>query len=125
MLIWVVDDNGSLLEILEEVLAADYEVKTYDSGEELKRALANSGESAPGLLIIDWNLPGESTQQVLEEFMITYPQCRIAVMSGDLGSVGEWPHGVYRLEKPFKLKELQRWIRDGEKSLSTTAEMPF
>lgn len=123
MLIWIVDDNGSLLEILEEVLANDYEVKTFISGEMFRMALTETDGSRPALLLIDWNLPGESTPQLLESFMTAYPEAQVAVMSGDLASVAEWPHDVYQLEKPFKLKDLQLWVRNIDRTSSNKAQM--
>ncbi len=124
MQIWVVDDNESLLEILDEVLSADHQVITYTSGKMLTKALFDLNGSSPELLLIDWNLPGESTQHVLAEFMIAAPRCQVAVMSGDLSSMSTWPPRVHRWTKPFKLKELQLWIGSIEKTLATQSEMP-
>ncbi len=125
MVIWVVDDNHNLLEILEEVLAEDYSVKTYASGELFQSACATVSDGPPSLLLIDWNLPGASTEALLTHFIEEVPECRIAVMSGDLASIDQWPTSAYPLQKPFKLKDLKEWIRGIEHSLTTNAELPL
>lgn len=125
MVIWVVDDNHSLLEILDEVLGGEHSVTTYASGQLFQSALVTVDETPPGLLLIDWNLPGASTEELLARFMAKVPQCHIAVMSGDLTFSDRWPPGAHHLQKPFKLKDLKGWIRGIEHSVSVSAELPL
>lgn len=125
MVIWVVDDNHSLLEILEEVLGDDYSVKTYVSGQLFQSALTTVNDVPPDLLLIDWNLPGASTETLLACFMAEVPECQIAVMSGDLASIDQWPVGAYQMQKPFKLKDLKGWIRGVENSVAANAKLPL
>ena len=125
MVIWVVDDNHSLLEILEEVLSDEYSVKTYDSADLFQSAFSTVNDARPSLLLIDWNLPGASTEVLLTQFTAEVPECRIAVMSGDLASIDRWPSGCYPLQKPFKLKDLKEWIQGIESSLAINAALPL
>ena len=55
--ILIVEDNVDLLTILQEVLSADYEVVTADSGE---AAVALAQTLDPDLVLLDIHLPGIS-----------------------------------------------------------------
>ena len=55
--ILIVEDNVDLLTILQEVLSADYEVVTAESGE---AAIALARTLEPDLVLLDIHLPGMS-----------------------------------------------------------------
>lgn len=55
--ILIVEDNADLLTILREVLSADYDVDTAESGED---AIAIARDRRPDLVLLDLQLPGIS-----------------------------------------------------------------
>lgn len=55
--ILIVEDNADLVVILREVLSADYDVDTAESGED---AIAIARDRQPDLVLLDLQLPGIS-----------------------------------------------------------------
>ncbi len=112
MNIWIVDDNKNLLDVMQESLHGDHTVLPFASEQELIRYVGMSGGESPDVVLSDWNLSGTPATGLCSILMAAYPQCQVVIMSGDITSSHEWPPNAGKLEKPFKLFELKRYLEE-------------
>ncbi|MCL4351385.1 MAG: response regulator [Firmicutes bacterium] len=112
MKIWIVDDNKNLLEVMQESLHDDHAVLLFASEQELIQHVGMSGGETPDVVLLDWNLSGTVATELFSILMAAYPQCHVVIMSGDFTSSREWPPNAGKLEKPFKLFELKRYLEE-------------
>src|SRR5256714_695033 len=115
--ILVVDDEEDLRKSIVEVLTLDgFEVDQAGSAEEAAEKLS---QTAYDVLITDYNLPGRTGVELLEESLVRYPEIIGVVITG-YGTietaVSAMKKGAYNyLTKPFKLVELPIMVRKGLK----------
>src|SRR2546423_8428546 len=115
--ILVVDDEEDLRKSIVEVLTLDgFEVDQAGSAEEAAEKLS---QTAYDVLITDYNLPGKTGVDLLEESLVRYPEIIGVVITG-YGTietaVSAIKKGAYNyLTKPFKLVELPIMVRKGVK----------
>ena len=110
MNIWIVDDNKNLLEMMQESLHDDHAVLLFASEQELMQQVGMSGDETPDVVLLEWNLSGTLATELCSILLAAYPQCHVVIMSGDFTSSHEWPPHAGKLEKPFKLVELKRYL---------------
>jgi DNA-binding response OmpR family regulator len=113
--ILVVDDNPSIREILEVVLAAsDYRVRCAESG---KDALALLEKERPRLIILDLSMPDMSGYEVLERIQGYDPAHPVPVVClSALPPEEEREHAISKgacdyVSKPFNIPELLECVR--------------
>jgi len=115
--ILVVDDEEDLRKSIVEILTLDgFEVDQAGSAEEAAEKLS---QTAYDVLITDYNLPGKTGVELLEESLVRYPEIIGIVITG-YGTietaVSAIKKGAYNyLTKPFKLVELPIMVRKGLK----------
>ena len=115
--ILVVDDEEDLRKAIVDILTLDgFEVDQAGSAEEAAEKLA---QTAYDVLITDYNLPGKTGVELLEESLVRYPEIIGVVITG-YGTietaVSAIKKGAYNyLTKPFKLVELPIMVRKGVK----------
>src|SRR5215813_3290887 len=113
--ILVVDDEEDLRKSIVEILTLDgFEVDEAGSAEEAAEKLS---QTAYDVLITDYNLPGKTGVELLEESIVRYPEIISIVITG-YGTietaVSAIKKGAYNyLTKPFKLVELPIMVRKG------------
>ncbi|MFW6127393.1 MAG: response regulator [Thermodesulfobacteriota bacterium] len=113
--ILLVDDDPLIRSLGQELLERlGYEVETAENGEEVLEKL-HQGEP-PGLVILDYHMPGMSGLEVCRQLKILALDTKILVASGFF-SAPEIEQlrasGVAGfLHKPFRLKELQFQIEE-------------
>jgi DNA-binding NtrC family response regulator len=113
----VVDDEEELRKAVVEILTLDgFEVDQASSAEEAAEKLA---QTAYDVLITDYNLPGKTGVELLEESLARYPEIIGVVITG-YGTietaVNAIKKGAYNyLTKPFRLVELPVMVRKGLK----------
>ena len=110
-----VDDDPSLLGILEEVLSPlGYKVLSAGSGEEAL-AMAASHQNKIDLLLTDVMLPGIKGQELAKELLHSCPDVNVLFMSGYLCPSMAYSDSDQRFEafiqKPFAPNTLLRKIR--------------
>lgn len=109
-MIWVVDDDRVLRDMLRRILESqDYQVKTFESGEEMLSAFREADET-PDLLIIDMLMRGMSGLETHEELMRRAPDSRVLFCSGysrtQKSEMLSMPGVRGFVEKPFTLTGL-------------------
>jgi two-component system, NtrC family, response regulator AtoC len=113
----VVDDEEDLRKAIVDILTLDgFDVDQAGSAEEASEKLS---QTAYDVLITDYNLPGKTGVELLEESMVRYPEIIGIVITG-YGTietaVSAIKRGAYNyLTKPFKLVELPIMVRKGLK----------
>ena len=114
-MILVVDDNPSIREILEVVLAAsDYRVCCAENGSE---ALSLLDKEHPRLIILDLSMPGMTGYEVLERIRELKADSEIPVIClSALSPEEEREHAISKgacdyISKPFKIPELLECVR--------------
>jgi CheY-like chemotaxis protein len=77
----LVDDEEPLRTLLRAtLLPSEYEVMEARTGED---ALALFSSEQPDLVVLDWNLPGRSGAEVLQELKATRPDLPVIVLTAD------------------------------------------
>jgi len=115
--ILVVDDEEDLRKAIVDILTLDgFEVDQAGSAEEAAEKLS---QTAYDVLITDYNLPGKTGVELLEESLVRYAEIIGIVITG-YGTietaVNAIKKGAYNyLTKPFKLVELPIMVRKGLK----------
>jgi DNA-binding NtrC family response regulator len=115
--ILVVDDEEELRKAIVDILTLEgFEVDQAMSAEEAGDKLS---QTAYDVLITDYNLPGRTGVELLEESLVRYPEIIGIIITG-YGSietaVTAMKKGAYNyLAKPFKLVELPIMVRKGLK----------
>jgi DNA-binding NtrC family response regulator len=111
----VVDDDQESRDLLSEVLNANgYSVELAEDGEALWKALDRDGGRA--IILIDLRMPGESGLELLRKLQREKIACDAILMTSFItGAESELARklGVKAfLEKPFRLSELLRVVRE-------------
>lgn len=112
---WVVEDSAVILELLRRELASlNFEVSTFQSGEEAIAALGKSTAAlAPDLVITDHLLPNASGDEVLKAVQQHYPTVPVMLLSATwsvLHDASDERRSGYAacLGKPINLMTLRR-----------------
>lgn len=64
--IFIVDDDVAIRDVLKSILEGEqYNIEAFPSG---KKALAQLDEEKPDLVLLDYFLPDESAEQIIDEF---------------------------------------------------------
>jgi DNA-binding response OmpR family regulator len=112
--ILMVEDDGSVLEIVREYLTvAGHHVTATARGAAALRLLGESGPRFDAA-VIDWHLPGISGRDVIDSFHERHPRAAVLVCTGssgrELGGVNQSFDVVF---KPFSLRDLNARIVAG------------
>ena len=113
--IWVVDDDSSMLWVVERALErAGHRVRTFDSAESATKAL---GTDVPALVVTDLRMGQMSGFALLDAVHERRADLPVVIMTafGDLDSAVEaYKHGAYEyLTKPFDIEELLEVVSRG------------
>ncbi len=105
--VWVVDDDRSIRWVLEKALKqADLEVKTFENGDSVLRAL---DRQSPDVIITDIRMPGMDGLQLLKHIHARDPNMPVIITTAhsDLDSaVSAYQGGAFEyLPKPFDVDE--------------------
>ncbi len=105
--VWVVDDDRSIRWVLEKALKqADLEVKTFENGDSVLRAL---DRQSPNVIITDIRMPGMDGLQLLKHIHARDPNMPVIITTAhsDLDSaVSAYQGGAFEyLPKPFDVDE--------------------
>ena len=105
--VWVVDDDRSIRWVLEKALKqADMEVKTFENGDSVLRAL---DRQSPNVIITDIRMPGMDGLQLLKHIHARDPNMPVIITTAhsDLDSaVSAYQGGAFEyLPKPFDVDE--------------------
>lgn len=125
--ILVIDDEEALRQSIVEILTVDgFDVDGAATAEEAHERLS---QTAYDVLITDYNLPGKSGVELLEETLGRYPETVGIVITG-YGTietaVQAIKKGAYNyLTKPFKLVELSIMVRKGLKERTLRFENQY
>ena len=115
--ILLVDDESSIVKVLEEMLTQlDYDVVTAPGGAEALQKLSSGGID---LVVTDIVMPNMNGLQLIEEIQNTYPAVKIIAMSG--GDIKSGPAeylqtasklgAVVCLAKPFTINDLSTLVK--------------
>ena len=111
--VWVVDDDESYRELLAMVVETRCRqpVQSFASGEEAIRALdATPPAQHPGLLLLDFHMPGLDAPGVLRALRAARLSVPAAVLSGaataEERAICEREGAVLFLEKPARIEDL-------------------
>jgi DNA-binding NtrC family response regulator len=111
--ILVIDDEDSMLEILQEMLEdAGYEVVCASDGEEGVRLYH---EAPTDLIVTDIVMPKKDGVAVVWELRADYPEAKILAMTGYdpvALPITEQLGVVATFKKPFKMQEFLKAVRD-------------
>lgn len=108
----MVDDDAGVRDVCTTLLhALGYEAAEASTGAKALESL--NAERAPQLVLLDFELPGMRSEEVLRAVKARQPQVRVLVMSGkpsrDLARcLDDGADGVLR--KPFKMSDLDRSV---------------
>src|SRR5438094_9700609 len=111
--VWIVDDDRSILWVLEKALAREgIPFKTFASVIEVMQALPHS---QPQVLVSDIRMPGESGLTLLNKIKERHPRVPVIIMTAysDLDSaVAAFQGGAFEyLSKPFDVDDAIALIR--------------
>ena len=123
-MIWIVDDDASIRFVLEKALArAQLRTRSFGHARELLQALDDPATEAPGVLISDIRMPGDSGLQLLQQLRQRLPGLPVIIMTAysDLDSaVSAFQGGAFDyLAKPFDIAQavelVQRALAQGQR----------
>ena len=112
----VVDDDQSILQLISDALASDYQVFTAET---VPDADAITQQHAIDLLIADLVIPEKNGIDMIMEFRKRYPDMQILAISGGGGITGRFDYlpiarlvgAADTLKKPFSIIELRDKVR--------------
>lgn len=106
--ITVIDDDESICELFSEALQEEYDIETYQNGEDGMEALR---EREPDVLILDLRLPGMGGLEILRKIEEDMPNLHVIMVTAhkDVDSAVEaMKRGAYDyIIKPFDLEEIK------------------
>jgi two-component system phosphate regulon response regulator PhoB len=110
--ILIVDDDDSVRSLLRMTLPEDeYEIDEATDGEQ---ALERLDERVPGLVLLDWEMPGRHGSLVLDELKTRHPKLPVIVLTAEIAehhrSLAEALKVDVFLTKPFSPLELLETI---------------
>jgi two-component system nitrogen regulation response regulator GlnG len=113
--IWIAEDDRSLRWVMEKAIRReDIRVKSFESGEDLLKALESN---QPEIIISDIRMPGMDGLELLQRIHADHPDMPIIITTAhsDLDSaVAAYQSGAFEyLPKPFDLEELVDVARRG------------
>jgi DNA-binding NtrC family response regulator len=113
-LIFVVDDEPMIGEVVEAILVLEgYRIRVFQNPEEALQCLEN-GDDAPGLLLTDFVMPGLNGMELIEHAKKLHPHIKTILFSGNFGQdiMNYYPVKPERfLSKPFQPKILTDLIK--------------
>lgn len=100
--LFIVDDDQAIGESLKDALTFSYEVELF---EKAKNALLSLGPKVPDGILLDYFLPGENTEEVIQSVRSYSETIPIIVMSANLHLIKNKEQLSVQefLEKPFSL----------------------
>ncbi len=106
--ILIVDDDGSVLEMLTRALSTTYEVASARNGVE---ALAIVAERPIDLLVTDYLMPSMTGDELMLRLRELRPELKMLMVTGH-GDVfdrerPDWWKDVHHLGKPFRIQTLR------------------
>jgi two-component system nitrogen regulation response regulator GlnG len=109
-MIWIVDDDASIRFVLEKALArAQLRTRSFAHARELLQTLDDPATEAPGVLLSDIRMPGDSGLQLLQQLRQRLPGLPVIIMTAysDLDSaVSAFQGGAFDyLAKPFDIAQ--------------------
>ncbi|MCK5760974.1 MAG: response regulator [Candidatus Delongbacteria bacterium] len=112
--ILIIDDQPEILEILSEVIGIlGHEVYAITSGKELDRIFSAHDID---IVISDYQMPDMTGYEIAEIIKEKYPSVKVYIVSGYhsvLSSEKMSKYGVCGLlDKPFKMDELEKILKD-------------
>ena len=116
----VVDDEPEIGDIVRRALKRNYRVETFETAEEILKALEEGRRFA--VVLCDLYMPERSGRQIYDEIATRWPEqaSRVIFMSGisARGARGDLLSGVDNdmMEKPFRLKVLRQTVEKMAKS---------
>lgn len=110
--ILLVDDDEDVRKLLQATFAVDdFELLEAADGE---RALDIAGQSGPEIVVLDWQLPGRSGQEVLAELKRRTPPPHVLVLTAHARAADDAADADAFLTKPFSplqlLSEIERLL---------------
>ncbi len=112
----VVDDDQSILQLISDALASDYQVFTAET---VPEADSITQQHSIDLLIADLVIPEKNGIDMIMEFRKRYPDMQILAISGGGGITGRFDYlpiarlvgAADTLKKPFSIIELRDKVR--------------
>jgi DNA-binding NtrC family response regulator len=110
-IIFIVDDDENIGEVLKNMLVNEnYRVESFTSG---KKAMEHSIAETPRILLLDYFLPGENTEEIISYFKNkSGKEVKVLLMSASMNAlraVKELPVNEF-ISKPFQRETLLRVI---------------
>lgn len=105
--ILVVDDEGPVLDVLNEYLVhGGHSVVAVASGQDALHQI-EAEAAAFDVAIVDWYLPGITGRDVIDSFRDRFPRSPVMVSTGEIGLLvtNADPHDEV-IFKPYSLREL-------------------
>lgn len=108
VVVYVIDDDPSICQLLAEALRDKYEVETYQNGEKGMEAIE---ERPPDVLLLDLRLPEKGGMEILEEVREEFPELVVIMITANQ----EVSSAVKAIKlgaddyivKPFDLEEIE------------------
>lgn len=86
MRVLLADDQVWLRSAIRFLLEEEADVREIDEAGDLRTLIANAQKSRPGLILLDWELPGlrlgQTDSDLLHALRVDNPQVKIIVLSG-------------------------------------------
>ncbi len=122
--IWIVDDDRAIRWVLEKALTqANFEVKSFTTGEEV---LAQLAQSLPAAIITDIRMPGIDGFELLREVRDSYAAVPVIIITAyaDLDrAVAAFQGGAFEyLPKPFDVDEAVSIVQRAVAKTADTSE---
>ena len=97
----VIDDDRLVADTLNLIFRANgYESEAVYSAAE---GLARARTFAPGLLLCDITMPGETGLQLAEKVQLEMPHCKLLLLTAYASNVAKVEQHISRMKKPLKL----------------------
>lgn len=112
-MIYAVDDEEVILELLQDILVEEgFDVRCFTDGDAM---IAAAKEKAPHIVLTDYKMPGKSGLDVLHDINQLFPEVPVVMLSGyitkDILISSLRDGGFYGvLEKPFAHTDLLRQV---------------
>lgn len=79
--VYIIDDDSGIREILTSMLEEEYKVSAFERGRD---AIKKMKSNDPSMLLLDYYLPGEKTEEIVDEIKSMRGDIPIVLMSANL-----------------------------------------